>query len=87
MFSLDPIAKLVLENVQPRAGRGSWHGGHTAVGALRGVSPEQAVWTPARDRKSIWQLALHMAYWKYAVCERVGAGRRAAQTVVGKPMR
>lgn len=70
----DEIARLILENVQPRPGRGSWHGGPTAVGALRGVSAEQAAWTPAPGRKSIWQLALHIAYWKYAVRRRLEGG-------------
>jgi uncharacterized damage-inducible protein DinB len=70
----DSFAKLVLENVQSRPGRGSWHGGPTAVGALRGVLAEQAAWTPAPGRKSIWQLALHIAYWKYAVRRRIEGG-------------
>ena len=29
--------------------------------------PEQAAWRPASKRHSIWELALHLAYWKYAV--------------------
>lgn len=70
----DPIRTILVENLQPRPGRGSWHGGPTAVGALRGVSAEQAAWTPAPGRKSIWQLALHIAYWKYAVRRRIEGG-------------
>jgi uncharacterized damage-inducible protein DinB len=38
------------------------------------VSAEQAAWTPAPGRKSIWQLALHIAYWKYAVRRRIEGG-------------
>lgn len=83
----DSIAKLLLENVRPRPGRGSWHGGPTAVGALRGVSAEQAAWTPAPGRKSIWQLALHIAYWKYAVRRRIegGADSRFPRTPANWP--
>lgn len=73
----DRIATLLLENVQPRAGRGSWHGGPTAIGSLRGVTVEQGSWTPAPGRKSIWQLALHIAYWKYAVRRRLEGGSEA----------
>ena len=73
-MSPDPFATLLRENVQPRPGRGAWHGGPTAVGSLRGVKASQAIWTPARGRKSIWQLALHMAYWKYAVRRRLEGG-------------
>ncbi len=70
----DPIRTLLVEIIQPRPGRGSWHGGPTAVGSLRGVSAEHAAWVPAPGRKSIWQLALHIAYWKYAVRRRLEGG-------------
>lgn len=81
------IARLVVENLQPRTGRGSWHGGPTPVGALRGVSAEQAAWTPAPGRKSIWELALHIAYWKYAVRRRIegGSGLRFPRTPANWP--
>jgi uncharacterized damage-inducible protein DinB len=71
----DTIASLLLENVQPRSGRGGWHGGPTPLGALRGVAVGQAAWLPLPGRKSIWQLALHIAYWKYAVRRRLDGGR------------
>jgi hypothetical protein len=62
------LSRELLEwNLQPQTGRRSWHGGPTPVGALRGVTSEQARWAPTPKRKSIWQLALHIAYWKYAV--------------------
>lgn len=73
----DRFATLLLENVQPRPGRGAWHGGPTAVGSLRGVSAAQAAWSPAPGRKSIWQLALHIAYWNYAVRRRLEGGTGA----------
>lgn len=73
----DSFATLLLENVQPRPGRGAWHGGPTSVGALRGVSASQAAWLPAPGRKSIWQLALHIAYWNYAVRRRLEGGTGA----------
>jgi len=73
----DPITQLLLENVQPRAGRGGWHGGPSAVGALRGVSAVQAAWAPAAGRKCIWELTLHIAYWKYAVRRRLEGGKEA----------
>ncbi|MDP9177107.1 MAG: DinB family protein [Gemmatimonadota bacterium] len=70
----DPFATLLLENVQPRPGRSGWHGGPTPAGSLRGVSAAQAAWIPAPGRKSIWQLALHIAYWNYAVRRRLEGG-------------
>ena len=67
----DTIAQLLLENVQPRAGRNAWHGGPTASGALRGMRADQARWRPAPRRKCIWELVVHIAYWKYAVRRRL----------------
>ena len=66
-----PIATLLLENIQPARGSQAWHGGPTPIGALRGVDVEQAAWRPGPRRHSIWELALHIAYWKYAVRRRL----------------
>jgi uncharacterized damage-inducible protein DinB len=63
---MDPIPLLV-QAIQPPRGRAGWHGGPTPAGALRGVGAEEAWWRPAPRRKSVWTLALHIAYWKYAV--------------------
>lgn len=69
-----PITQLLLENIQPPRGRQGWHGGVTPLGAVRGVSVETALWRPARGRKNIWELTLHVAYWKYAVRRRLEGG-------------
>lgn len=73
----DPIQTLLLENIQPRPRRSGWHGGPTPLGAVRGVPAEQAAWRPAPGRKSIWELTLHIAYWKYAVRRRLEGGADA----------
>ena len=61
----------LLEALQPPAGKKLWHGGASVLGSLRGVSPEEAAWKPGSDRHTIWELALHIAYWKYAVWRRI----------------
>jgi uncharacterized damage-inducible protein DinB len=53
---------------------GLWHGGPSPLSAVRGVSAEAAAWKPAPDRHSIWELTLHVAYWKYAVHRRLSGG-------------
>lgn len=63
----DQRLREILNLLEPPAGKRLWYGGATAVGCLRGVTPEQAAWRPARKRHSIWELTLHLAYWKYAV--------------------
>jgi uncharacterized damage-inducible protein DinB len=53
----------------------AWHG-TTLRGSLRGVSATEAAKPPAPGRHSIWQLALHAAYWKYAVWRRLTGAKR-----------
>src|SRR6476620_10875193 len=65
---------LLLWNLQPPTGRKNWHGGPSPVGALRGVTAAQAAWRPTPRRKSIWELALHIAYWKYTVRRHLEGG-------------
>lgn len=60
-----------LRHFDPPAGTRLWHGGASVLGALRGVSPEVAAWKPYPDRNAIWALALHIAYWNYAVRRRL----------------
>lgn len=50
--------------------RSAWHGPNLKQ-ALRGVSAESAAWRPAPGRHNIWELALHCAYWKFAVRRRL----------------
>jgi uncharacterized protein YeaO (DUF488 family) len=44
----------------------SWHGPNLRT-ALRKVDAETAAWRPGPGRHSIWELAIHAAYWKYRV--------------------
>jgi hypothetical protein len=53
----------------------AWHGPNLR-GALRGVTPEQALWRPAKGRHNIWEIAVHAAYWKYAATRRLTGSRR-----------
>ena len=69
-----PTMDLLLWNLQPQPGRRSWHGGPTPVGAVRGLSAAQAAWRPTPRRKSVWELVLHIAYWKYTVRRHLAAG-------------
>jgi len=40
--------------------------GTTTAGALRGIEPAMAIWQPYEGAHSIWELLLHIGYWKYA---------------------
>ena len=65
-----------LRHLHPPPGTKLWHGGASVLGALRGLSPEVAAWRPYPDRHSIWALALHVAYWNYAVRRRITGEER-----------
>src|SRR6476646_8247636 len=67
---------LLAWNLQPPPGRKNWHGGPSPVGALRGVTAAEAAWRPTSRRKSIWELALHIAYWKYTVRRHTAGGEQ-----------
>jgi hypothetical protein len=60
----------------------SWHG-TTLRGALRSVTAEEAIWRPAPGRHNIWELAVHAAYWKYAVRRRLTNERRGTFPLKG----
>jgi uncharacterized damage-inducible protein DinB len=67
---------LIARTIHPPHDR-AWHGGPTPLGALRGVSAAAARRAPKPKRHSIWQLTLHIAYWKYAVRRRLEGDRGA----------
>lgn len=71
---MDPVVRLIADTIQPPRGM-AWHGGPTPSGALRNVSAEAARWRPGPGRHTIWELALHNAYWNYAVRRRLLASR------------
>ena len=55
----------------------AWHG-PCLRGSLRGVTDREAAWRPAPGRHSIWELAVHAAYWKYAVRRRLLGQKRGS---------
>lgn len=60
----------------------AWHGPNLR-GSLRGVTPVQAAFQPTRGRHSIRDLALHAAYWKYAVWRSLAGVRRGSFPLSG----
>lgn len=60
----------------------SWHGPNLR-GSLRGLTPAQAAWRPAAGRHNVWELAVHAAYWKYAVRRRITGEKRGSFELKG----
>jgi hypothetical protein len=74
--------QLILRFLEEAYSRKTWHGPNLRQ-ALRGVSAKQAAWRPRRGRHNIWEIALHAAYWKYAVRRRLAGGKRGSFVLQG----
>jgi hypothetical protein len=61
--------QLLLDIIDRAFNKGSWHGANL-MGSLRGVSAKQAS-KRIRGRKNIWEQALHAAYWKHIVLNKL----------------
>ena len=55
--------------------KAAWHG-PSLLGSLRGMTLPQLLYRPREDGHNAWELAVHCAYWKYAVRNRLVAGPR-----------
>jgi hypothetical protein len=72
------LVRLIDEGFDAKA----WHG-TPLRGAVRGLTAAQAAWRPAPGRHSIWEVAVHCAYWKYAVRRRLTGEKRGTFPLKG----
>ncbi len=73
----DPEIALLLDLLAEAFERKSWHGTNLR-GSLRGMTAAEAAWRPAPGRRNAWELAVHAAYWKYAVRRRLTGEKRGS---------
>ena len=76
------VTAVLLANLDDAYERRGWHGTNLR-GSLRGLGMQQLVWRPAKDRKNIWELTLHAAYWKYTVWRRLTGQKRGSFPLKG----
>ncbi len=69
-----PLTETLLSALDEGFDQAAWHGPNLGA-ALRGVTPKQAAWRPAPGRHNIWELVVHLAYWKYRVRQRLVNGK------------
>jgi hypothetical protein len=74
--------EVLLATIDQAFDRKSWHGTNLR-GAIRGMTAEEAAWRPAAGRHNAWEIALHAAYWKYAVWRRLAGEARGSFAVKG----
>jgi DinB family protein len=75
-------SRLLLTLLDEGYERKTWHGPNLKQ-SLKDVSAKQAAWRPGAGRHNIWEVALHAAYWKYAVRRRIEGGKRGSFTLKG----
>ena len=75
MRKINGTTEILLHLVAQSYNQHAWHGPNLRS-SLRGITAEEAAWTPDPGRHSIWELALHCAYWKYVVTRKLEGGRR-----------
>ncbi len=75
-------AQLVIVLLDEAYAKKTWHGPNLRQ-AIKGVTAKQAAWRPGLGRHNIWEVAVHAAYWKYAVRRRVEGGKRSSFVLKG----
>jgi hypothetical protein len=76
------VADVLLANLDEAYARKGWHG-PTLRGSLRGLTYDVVSWRPAPRRHTIAELAMHCAYWKYAVRRKLTGEKRGSFPVKG----
>src|SRR5579862_5080027 len=74
---------LLLESLDEGFAGPAWHGPSLRA-ALRGVTPRVAAARTGPRRHNIWEIALHAAYWKYAVRRRLTGEKSHSADYVGR---
>lgn len=82
MTVTDPRLALLLRLLDEGYDKKAWHGPNLR-GAVKLVDAETAAWRPGPGRKNIWELAMHCAYWKYAVRRRITGEERGSFPFTG----
>ena len=61
----------------------AWHGPSLRA-ALKGIDAKQAAKRQGPGRHNIWELAIHAAYWKFAVRRQLSGGTRGIYNEEGR---
>lgn len=76
------MTRVLLALLDEAFDRRSWHGTNLR-GSIRGLTPAIASRRPAPGRHNVWEVAVHAAYWKYAVRRRLTGGERGSFPLEG----
>jgi uncharacterized damage-inducible protein DinB len=82
MAPIDRQLAQLLTALDQAYNRPSWHGTNLR-GSIRGVSPAAAARRPRPGRHNIQEIAVHCAYWKYAVWRLLTGAKRGSFELAG----
>jgi hypothetical protein len=71
---MDQRIELLLQVLDQAYDKKAWHGTNLR-GSLRGLTLNEVLWRPGKDRNCIWDVAVHCAYWKFCVRRHVTGDR------------
>ena len=74
--------ELLLRLLDQAYDRKAWHGPNLR-GSVRGLGPDLAAWRPAEGRRSVAEIVVHAAYWKYAARRRLLGEKRGSFPLKG----
>ena len=77
-----PDRTLLLRLIDEGYDRKAWHGPNLK-GAIRRLTPDQAAWRARAAGRSIAEIVVHCAYWKYAVRRRIRGDKRGSFVLKG----
>lgn len=78
----DPTVAILLQLLDEAFDHTSWHGPNLR-GSLRRVDAATAAFRPGPKRHTIWEHAVHCAYWKYASRRRLTGEERGSFPLKG----
>src|SRR6266446_6027379 len=77
-----PEIRLLVSLIDQAYEKKAWHGPNLK-GSLRGLTAAEAAWRPQPQRRSIAEIVLHAAYWKYIVRRRLRSEKRGSFDLKG----
>jgi hypothetical protein len=80
--SFPSAVPLLLQVLDQGYEKKAWHGPNLKQ-SLKGVTAREAAWRFHQGRHNIWEIALHAAYWKYAVRRRLRGDPRGSFPLKG----
>ncbi len=76
------VRRLLLRIVEEAYEKPTWNGTNLR-GTLRRVTADAAAWKPRHGRRSIAEIVLHCAYWKYTLRRRLLGEKRGSFVLEG----